>query len=299
MALPHNNAFDPARIAAVRSLQLRARIIVEGTLRGMHRSPYHGFSSEFREYRPYMTGESVRAIDWKKYAKTDRAMTRRYEDETNLQAHVLLDKSGSMAFSSSGRLTKFDYARTLAAAIAYLLVHQRDAVGLYLFDTVPRLHIPPRSTNVHLNILLNHLEHGSAQGGTGSGQSLNNIAARLTRRGMCVILSDLLDDPAALVRGLRHLRFKKQDIIVLQILDPREREASFADAAALHDMETGRRMAIDPDMAGEWFSSALAAHTAHVANACIDMGATFATVTTTHAFHRVLLDVAAKRQRLY
>ncbi len=299
MASSHNSALSAADIAALQNLHLRARIIVEGILRGIHKSPYHGFSSEFSEYRQYMTGESVRSIDWKKYAKSDRALTRRYEDETNLSAHILLDKSNSMQFSSSGHISKYEYARTLSAAISYLLIQQRDAAGLWLFDESPRMHLPPKSTRVHLTRVLAHLWESSPGGTTHCGSILDTIAPTLTRRGMCILISDLLDDTDALIRGIRHLHFSRQDIIILQILDPMEHETIFTDTANLKDLETGATLRIDAEIAQRLFSDSLDRHRERLAQICGTLGVTLSTVVTTQPFQQALTDVLRTRTRLY
>ncbi|HON11159.1 MAG TPA: DUF58 domain-containing protein, partial [Chitinispirillaceae bacterium] len=158
------------------NLNLRAKMIVEGTIAGLHKSPYHGFSAEFLEYRPYLEGESTRRIDWRKFAKTDRTVVKLFEDETNLFAHILVDKSASMAFSSSGNMTKFEYARTLAASLAMLLVNQRDAVGLAVFDEQIGTFLPPRSTNIQLRNIINSLNSIQPGAATLCGKAVDTLA---------------------------------------------------------------------------------------------------------------------------
>ena len=211
----------PEHLAPIRNLDLRARLIVEGTIAGLHQSPYHGFSTEFLEYRPYLPGESTRRIDWRKFAKTDRTVVRLFEDETNLYANILIDKSASMKFCSTKIMDKYDYARTLAASLALILVRQRDAVGLSAFDETTSCSLAPHSTNIQLKTIMANLTAWKLRRHAVRGRIIP-FAQTLKKRGLCIVISDLFDEPEEIIRGLRHLRFKKQDIIVLRIADPME-----------------------------------------------------------------------------
>jgi uncharacterized protein (DUF58 family) len=289
----------PDQVAAIRNLSLRARLIVEGFMAGLHRSPYHGFSVEFLEYRPYRTGESARSIDWRKFARTDKAVVRLFEDETNLRAHLLLDKSASMRFSSGrGLMSKLDYAKTLAASIAWILVRQRDATGLAAFDEKISEYLPPRSTNAQLKIILAALDRIEASSQTRCGSAIEAVASHLSKRGLCVVLSDLFDDPAAIVRGLRHLRFKRQDVMVLWLLDPFE--ISFSDTIPykLRDYETGDEISLDGQTAARFFREGLAAHRAVLEQACKELSIDLETISTDEPFQKALLRIMEKRRRL-
>jgi uncharacterized protein (DUF58 family) len=289
----------PEHIAPIRNLSLRAKTIVEGTIAGMHKSPYHGFSAEFLEYRPYQSGEAARRIDWRKYAKTDRSLVRTYEDETNLFATILLDKSGSMKFRHGSVMTKYDYARTLAASLAWILIRQRDAVGLFAFDSSESLFIPPRSTNVQLSTILSHLEALSPGGETRCGASIDRLARTLGKRGMCIVMSDLLDEPAEIIRGLRHLRFKRQDVMVIWVLDPLE--ASFVNSGSceVQDLETGGSLLLDGRTASEYFRSGMAQHRRLIEEACRSLHIDCETVVTDEPFAKALVRILQKRRRLF
>ncbi|MDR2579135.1 MAG: DUF58 domain-containing protein [Chitinispirillales bacterium] len=288
----------PDQMAPVRNLTLRAKLIVEGTIAGLHKSPFHGFSSEFLEYRPYLTGEPARKIDWRKFAKSDKSFVRLYEDETNLSAHILLDKSASMGFGS-GPMTKFDYARTLAASFAWILVRQKDAVGMAAFDEEIRWYMPPKSTNLQLKNIISHLETAAPNNQTRCGEVINSAAAMVKKRGLCVVISDFFDDPESIAMGLRHLRFKRQDILALAIADPMELNFSGKSDFRFKDIETGREITVDSQTASEYFNRGFTEHHAALNTICRELKIDFEVVTTAEPFHKSLLRIIEKRRRLY
>jgi uncharacterized protein (DUF58 family) len=290
----------PEQVVAIRNLSLRARLIVEGMMAGIHKSPFHGFSVEFLEYRPYRTGESTRGIDWRKFARSDKAVVRLFEDETNLRAHLLLDKSGSMKFSSlTGGVSKLDYAKTLAAAISWILIRQRDAVGLTAFSEEVAEQLPPRSTNVQLKTILATLDAIEAGERTRCGSAIDAVAGRLAKRGMTVIFSDLFDEPADIIRGLRHLRYKRQDVIVLWILDPFE-AAEFENMPyRLRDLETGASLSIDGAVAARMQRAGIEEHRRVIERACKELSIELATVVTDEPFQKALFRILEKRRRLF
>ncbi len=231
---------DPEIISRLSRLDLVARLVVEGFITGLHRSPYHGFSVEFSEHRPYMPGDSLRDLDWKAFAKSDRLYIKQYEEETNLKSYLLLDISGSMDFQGGGPWSKFRYASSLTAALAYLMLKQRDAVGLMLFHEEITSYVPPRSMQSHLQVLLKEIDRVQPTADTRIGPAFHDLAERISRRGLVVVLSDLLDDPTAVVQGLRHFRHRGHEVIVFHILDPRERDLDFRRETRFYDLE-------DPD----------------------------------------------------
>jgi uncharacterized protein (DUF58 family) len=282
----------PEQLAAVRSLSLRARLIVEGFFAGLHRSPYHGFSVEFREFRPYQPGESTRRIDWRTFARTDKAVVRLFEDETNLNALILFDKSASMLFASRPSLmTKLDYGKTLAASLAWVLIRQRDATGLAAFDDALRVFLPPRSTNVQLKAILTELDRIDGSAETRCGDALESVARRLSRRGLCIVLSDFFDDPPHIIRGLRHLRFKRQDVLLLWILDPLERSFKEGVSYRLRDYETARELSIDGQTASRFFRDGLAGHRNMLASACRELSIDFEVISTDEPFPKALMRI--------
>jgi uncharacterized protein (DUF58 family) len=218
-------------------MELRARTIVEGFLIGLHRSPYKGFSVEFSEYRQYMPGDDLSLLDWKLYARSDRYYVKKFEEETNLECHLLLDASGSMRYGS-GPVTKLDYGSYLAASLAYLMDRQHDAVGLMAFAEEILMHLPASARPGHLRRLLLQLDRLEAGRGSDLSKPLHRLAEALSRRGMVVLISDLLDEPDDVVTGLRHLRFRGSDVIVFHLLDHAELTFPFERATRFQDLET-------------------------------------------------------------
>jgi uncharacterized protein (DUF58 family) len=289
----------PEQLVAIRNLSLRARLCVEGMMAGQHKSPFHGFSVEFLEYRSYLPGESTRAIDWRKYARTDRAVVRLFEDETNLRAWLLFDKSASMGLKSpSAPLSKLEYAKTLCASLAWILIRQRDATGLAVFDETVSSAIPPRSTNRQLKTMLAALDAAQAGAATRCGAAIDAVAERMVKRGLCIVISDLFDDPDRIIRGLRHLRFKRQDVIVLWVLDPSECAAFENRPLTLHDLETRERISLDGETASRFLSEGMRGHRAAIERACRELAIDLDIIVTDEPFQKALFRVIEKRKRL-
>src|SRR5438445_11156282 len=241
---PERKFLDPAVVARLGTLELKARTIVEGFLSGLHRSPFKGFSVEFAEYRQYMPGDDLSTIDWRVYARSDRYYVKKFEEETNLDCHLMLDVSGSMAYGSRA-MTKFEYGACLAASLAYLMNRQRDAVGLMAFDENIVSLLPASSRPGHLRAVLVTLDRLRTAHETNVSKPLHQLAESLTKRGMVVLISDLLDNPEAVIRGLKHFQFRGIDVIVFHILDQDEIEFPFERATRFEDLETsGEIMAV-------------------------------------------------------
>ena len=232
-------------VAMLDSISMRAKMIVEGYIIGQHRSPYHGFSVEFAEHRSYEPGDEVRHIDWKLYGKTNRLYVKRYEEETNLRAHLILDTSKSMAYTSGG-VSKLEYCSYLLAALSYLMISQQDAAGVVLFDESIRSFVPPKSTPSHLNTLLNVLDVKSPGVDTKIEPVLHEMAERIKKRGLVIIISDLFDEPKNIMNGLKHFRHSKQEVILFHILDRNELEFDFNTRTKFIDMESGEEITTDP-----------------------------------------------------
>jgi uncharacterized protein (DUF58 family) len=245
---PRDRQFlDPAVVARLGTLELRARTVVEGFISGLHRSPFKGFSVEFAEYRQYIHGDDLSTIDWKVFARSDRYYVKKFEEETNLDCHLMIDVSGSMAYGSRG-ITKFEYAACLAASLGYLMNRQRDGVGLTAFDdrVVAALPASTRPGHLrHLLITLNRLVLGSR---TNVSKPLHQLADSMNRRGMVVLISDLLDEPESIIRGLKHFQYRGSDVIVFQILDPDELEFPFDRATRFEDLETSEEVMAVPGL---------------------------------------------------
>ena len=232
-------------VAMLDSISMKAKMVVEGYIIGQHRSPYHGFSVEFAEHRSYEPGDEIRHIDWKLYGKTNRLYVKRYEEETNLRAHLILDTSKSMAYTSGG-VSKLEYGSYLLAALSYLMIRQQDAAGVVLFDEDIKTFIPPKSIPSHLNTLLNTLDIKAPGEDTKIEPVLHEMAERIKKRGLVIIISDLFDDPENIMNGLKHFRHGKQEVILFHILDRNELEFDFNTRTKFVDMESGEEITTDP-----------------------------------------------------
>jgi uncharacterized protein (DUF58 family) len=238
--------FDPTSLAKYGRLALVARSLVEGFLTGAHKSPYKGFSVEFAEHRQYYPGDEIRHIDWRAYGKTDRYYIKEFEEETNLRAHLLVDASGSMAYKGAQH-SKFEYAQYIAASLAYLMLHQRDAVGLAIHDTRVRKLIKPKASSKHLLLVLNTLERTKPEGETALAPLWHQFADQFKRRGLVVILSDCFDNVSELLRALRHFRHKRHEVLLFHILAPEELDFPFKKWTQFRNLENaGNRLLVDP-----------------------------------------------------
>jgi uncharacterized protein (DUF58 family) len=235
----------PETVALLNSMSLRARLVVEGYIIGHHRSPYHGFSVEFAEHRSYGPGDEIKHIDWKLFGKTDRLYVKRYEEETNLRAHIILDTSKSMLYTSA-EVSKLSYANSLAASISYLMINQQDAVGIAKFSEKIDTFIPPKARPSHLNLILSQLDDKDSGNDTQIGMVLHELADRIKKRGMVILISDLLDKPENIMKGLKHFRHQNQEVIVFHIQDRKESEFDFDTRTKFYDMETGEEIVTEP-----------------------------------------------------
>lgn len=235
----------PETVALLNSMSLRARLVVEGYIIGHHRSPYHGFSVEFAEHRSYGPGDEIKHIDWKLFGKTDRLYVKRYEEETNLRAHIILDTSKSMLYSSA-EVSKLSYANSLAASLSYLMINQQDAVGIAKFSDKIDTFVPPKARPSHLNLILSQLDDKYSGFDTQIGIVLHELADRIRKRGMVILISDLLDKPENIIKGLKHFRHQNQEVIVFHIKDRKESEFDFNTRTKFFDMETGEEIVTEP-----------------------------------------------------
>jgi uncharacterized protein (DUF58 family) len=280
----------------IKSLHLRAKVAVEGFVKGIHRSPYHGFSVEFSEYRQYTPGDDPRYLDWRLYARSDRYYVKRFEDETNLRCTLVLDTSRSMGYRS-GPYSKGDYARTAAATLAYFLSSQRDAVGLATFEDRITGYLPPRYRPGHLRRLMAALEREPEGRATDLAGPLEEVAATVRKRGLIVLISDLLAPADPLKTRLGYLRSRGHDVVVLRVLDPAEVKFGFDTPAMFLDVESGRELYVDPALARADYLRRFAAHAAEVERACVDLGVEYSAVTTDRPLELVLFDFLRARMR--
>jgi uncharacterized protein (DUF58 family) len=287
---------DPVTLMRIKSLQIRARVVVEGFLKGIHRSPYHGFSVEFSEYREYTPGDDPRYLDWRLYARSDRYYVKRFEDETNVRCYLVVDTSRSMGYRS-GPYSKSEYARTAAATVAYFLTMQRDAVGLILFEDKITEYLPARYRPGQLRRLMASLEREPTGHATNLIEPLDQIAATMRKRGLVILVSDLLAPIDKLETSLSCLRSRGHEVIILRVLDPQEMHFSFAMPAMFHDVESGREIYVDPGAAKEHYVRRFEAHAASIARSCVDLGIEYESVTTDRPLELVLFDLLRARMR--
>jgi uncharacterized protein (DUF58 family) len=238
---------DPRVLDRIEGLDFKARLIVEGYVSGLHKSPFRGFSVEFAEHREYVPGDDVRFLDWKVFGKSDRLYVKRYEEETNLEAQLVVDVSESMAYRADGSgHSKLDYARWAAAALAYLITQQQDAVGLVLFDDRVRKTLPTGSNPVHLKTVFGALDGAVPSGRTGVGGALKDVAEVLRRRGLVLVFSDLLDDPKAILDGMKQVRHRGHEMILFHVLDHDELTFPFERLTKFEGMEEALEVVADP-----------------------------------------------------
>lgn len=287
---------NPAVIMGIRSLELRAKLVVDGFRTGGNRSPRHGFSVEFSEYRQYAQGDDPRFLDWKLYARSDRSYIRLFEDETNLRCYVVLDISRSMSFGTPG-WTKLEYSKTAAASLCWLLNRQGDAAGLTLFDDTVRSVVPARYRPGQLRRLMVTLDNAEPGNQTRPAAALEDTAQRLRRRGLVVLISDLLAPVQEIGDGLRVLRGCRHDVIVLQVLDPAEKRLEFAGPRLFEDLETDQRVYADPEQVREEYCRRLDEHNQLVRAECEAVGASHRLLLTDEPLELVLSEFLEARRR--
>ena len=291
--------FQPEVLSTISRLELRARQVVEGFVNGLHKSPYKGFSVEFANHRAYVPGDDIRHIDWRVYGKADRYFIKEYEEETNLRTHLLLDCSGSMAYPQhpgTGRMTKWDYAATLAASLAHLLVYQQDGVGLTLFDNEVRQQLPVSTNRTSLHALSEVIESHTPENKTDLKVLFQQLAGSVPRRGMVVVLSDLLTDVDNVINGLQRLRYDKHDVIVLHVLDQDELEFPFADRTLFEGMEDlDLEVLTDPQSLRASYLKLLEEFVAKIRGACLNARIDYTLVSTAQRLDVALTKFLATR----
>lgn len=286
----------PKALMAIRNLELRARIVVEGFLKGLHRSPYHGFSVEFTEYRQYSPGDDTRYLDWRLYARSDRHYLKRFEDETNLRCHLVVDQSRSMEYRS-GPYSKADYVRTLAATLAWFLHGQGDAVGLVSFDERLREYLPPRHRQGHLRRLMLALDAPAAGRQTDLAEPLRRVGELARKRGLIVLFSDLLMPLEELERGLARLASAGHELVLFQALDPNEMAFNFQRPMLFQDLESGRDIYVDPQVLRPEYQRRLQDHCRQAETICQKLGAAFHPLVTDRPLELALLGFLQSRGR--
>jgi uncharacterized protein (DUF58 family) len=266
---------DPRTLARIASLDLRARLIVEGLMTGMHRSPYQGISVEFAQHRQYVPGDDIRHVDWKVFGRSDKIYLKQYLEETNLHLILIVDASESMGFGSvsNGRetWTKYDHATAIAASMAYMAIQQQDSVGLAIFDQALSRFFKPSNSPGQWKVVIQELQQVPRWHKTNTGKVLDQIAEKLNHRSLVVILSDFFDDLDSIKKGLRHLRYKKHEVMMFQILDPQEIEFPFEDVTLFKGLEEMGELLTEPRSLREGYLRQLAEFTDDLKKLCRGM----------------------------
>jgi uncharacterized protein (DUF58 family) len=289
----------PEVIRQVARLDLRARFIVEGFLAGLHASPYQGFSVEFSEHRKYVPGDDLKDLDWGVFAKTDKYYVKKFQAETNLVGYLAIDLSASMAYTYRQELTKFDYAVCLAAALGYLMIHQQDPVGLVTFDTALRAGLPPRTKRTHLSAMLSLLAGLKPAGTTDVGACLHQLAALIRGKGLVILFSDLLTEPAPVLQGLHHLRHRGHEVIVFHILDEAEVGFPFDGLTEFVDVESPDRLTLDARALRDDYLRTVTAFRERYRADCARAGVDYVPMDTSVGFDKALLEYLLQRQRRF
>jgi uncharacterized protein (DUF58 family) len=311
----------PSVIARLSNMELIAKLVVEGFMTGLHKSPYHGFSVEFAEHRQYMPGDDLKHLDWKVFARTDRHYIKQYEEETNLKSYILLDISKSMTYKSENNtdgvkgligklkqknkteentkknISKLEYASYLTASLSYLMLLQRDSFSLTLYDTAIRKYLPPHSTNTNLKLILKELTAVKPTNETGTAVCLNEIAEKIKRRGLIIIISDFFDKPDEVINALRHFRYNKNEVIIFQILDPVEMTFFEGNPMTIVDMETREEMYSQPFAVQKSYKEAMKEFLNFYKTECRNNNIDYVLMSTDTPFDISLLKYLNKRKK--
>ena len=287
----------PSIIKKIDNLYLRAKLVVEGFIVGLHKSPYHGFSIEFSEHRPYTFGDEIKFIDWKLLAKTDKLYIKQFEEETNLKSYILFDKSSSMQYGSED-ITKFEYAKTICACLSYLMIKQQDAVGLTTFDKQIDISIPPKSKRSHLNYLLKVLNNTQIKGETKISYVLHSLAESIKKRGLIILISDLMDNQEDVLEGLRHFRYKGHEVIIFHIMDDKEKEFNFSSPFNFIDSENEDMIKTDPRQIKLEYKKAFLKFCDRYKKECNQNNIDYVPVNTSSSIDKTLIQYFIKRSKL-
>ncbi len=288
---------DPQALARISKMELVAKQVMDGYVQGMHRSPHVGFALDFAQHRQYVPGDDIKRIDWRVYAKADRYYIKQYEVSTNLRAHIVLDASGSMAYQgTSDALSKFRYAQFITACLAYLILHQQDSAGLFTFDTKVREFIPPRSAATHLMRILRSLDNTRPEQESGIAPIIHEVAERVNRRGMIIIISDLFDKADALIDAFHHLRHRRHEVMLMQTMSNDELTFPFRKWSLFENLEkAGDRIKLDPAMMRSNYLENLANHTRAIRDTCSKLNISHVLLNTSEPFDTALTNYLAAR----
>lgn len=289
---------EPDTIAKLGNIELKARLVVEGFITGMHKSPYHGFSVEFSQHRQYRPGDEIRFVDWRVYGRSGRYYVKEFEEETNLRSMLVIDTSASMRFASQGNISKFEYSCYLAAAMAMLMIQQRDAVGLTLYNNQIQSFLPSNSKPSYISQILSTLENATPSDETGTAKALEVLAERIKRRGLVILFSDFFDTQESIIEALRHLRHKRHEVLLFHILDPREIDFNFGATATFIDLETNEKMVTQPHQIRKSYENTMKNFIDELRKECIHHNVDYNLITTDVPFDKALLDYVLKRGKM-
>jgi uncharacterized protein (DUF58 family) len=287
--------FDPVTLSKIANMELRARYIVDGTLSGIHKSPYKGSSIEFLEHKEYSPGNEIKHIDWKVLARTDKYYIKEFEEETNLRCYIFLDASGSMGYKSTG-ISKFEYAATLVASLTYLLLKQSDLVGLISFSDKVLQYVPPRSRLTHLHVILNAITELKTMGKSNISMVLSEFIEKISNRSLIIVVSDFFDDAQKIIHQLKYLQFKKNEVILFQILDPYELTFPFETITFFESMEDERRVLADPKSIKEKYLSEINRFLEEFKQSCFENHIAYWLIDTSTPLDQALIKFLARRE---
>ncbi len=288
----------PEVISTLDSLELKAKLLVEGFLIGMHKSPYHGFSVEFSEHRAYFPGAPIKHIDWKLYGKTEKYFIKKYEEETNLISHIICDVSASMNFSYGGRISKFEYAKLLSASLLYLIISQHDAVGLTFFSDRIENSFPPKTSRAYLIKMLTAIENQKTGGDTNISSSLGKIAEKIKRRSLIILISDFFDDKDMMLKAIKEFKYNKNEVILFHLLDPTEINLDVGEESHFIDMENGAELITEPYQIRGEYRKSVQNFINEIKTECLNFGVEYSLITTDQPFDKALLNYFIKRAKL-
>jgi uncharacterized protein (DUF58 family) len=289
----------PKFISELSNMELRARLIVEGFMVGMHRSPYHGFSVEFAEHRQYFPGDDIGNIDWKVYGRSDRLYIKQYEEETNLKAYILIDASRSMGFKRSGTVSKLEYAAYLAAGLTYLMTKQQDATGLAIYDESVRKFYEPHLTYSYMKLLLTELSNLQPDSKTSTASALSTLAERIKRRGLIIVISDFLDDTKSVITALKHFRHRKNEVIAFQVLDDSEIDIDFPGDSVFADLETGERISTQASALKSAYKKRVESFIHDLKSRCFENDIDYSLLSTSTPFDKGLTAYLMRRKKMF
>ncbi len=289
-----NKIISDSLLARLDSFYLKTHNIVEGFMVGLHKSPYHGFSVEFADHRQYIQGDPIRNVDWKLYAKTDRYYLKRFEEETNVRSYILIDHSNSMSFQS-GDVSKLEYAVSLAGALAYLIIKQKDAAGLIAYSNQVTRHLPPKAYSGYINIIFEQLMELKPESTTATVEAMHAVAENLRKRSLIILITDLLDNPDELVKGLKHFKYRNHEVIVFHILDNQEQEFNYRDETEFIDSESGKRITVNPWQIKTNYQNQFNSYIEYIQSECFKTGIEYNPINTSIPIEDNLLKYLHKR----